>query len=118
VIGTELSWRNEFGNYHTFRNDLPDTAVNMNSKHRNYLTIGLHTDIDLKTRDGSIGMKLGAVFSTRDEVVTHSHGNTSPINPGYFSMTWHYTYGRTTSYWQTNIGTWSFVSSVGLNYRL
>jgi hypothetical protein len=118
IIGTELSWMNEFGNYHSFRKNLPDTAANLISRHRNFVTVGFHTDIDLKTRDGSIGLKLGAVLSTRKQTVTHNYGSTSPINPGYFSMTWHYSYGRTTSYWQTNIGTWTFMSMFGLNYRL
>jgi hypothetical protein len=118
IIGTELSWQNEFGDYYSFRKNLPDTAANLNSRHRNYLTVGFHTDIDLKTGDGSIGLKLGAVLSTRKLTVTHSPGYTSGVNPGYFSMTWHYTHQRITSYWQTNIGTWSFISMFGLNYRL
>lgn len=118
IIGAELSWQNEFGNYLSFRRNLPDTAANLIVRNRNYLTIGIHSDIDLKTRDGSIGLKLGAVMSTRRERVKYNSTYSSMVSPGYFSMTWHYTYGRTTSYWQTNIGTWSFITAFGLNYRL
>jgi hypothetical protein len=118
IIGTELSYQYEFGDYYSFRKNLPEDAANMNSKHRDFITLGFHSDIKLRTHTGTVGLKLGAVFSTRPETVNYGPGYSSDRTTGYFSSTWHFTRDRFTGFWQNNIGTWTFVTLFGINYRL
>jgi hypothetical protein len=118
VLGLELNYQHEFGHYWSFRDKLPDTAANLISRPRGYLTIGVHSDLVFDVRRGSSGLKIGAVFAARNETRYDINGDRSTMLPGYFSLTFHHTRDRITSFWQTNLGTFTANLMFGLNYRL
>lgn len=118
VLGLELNYQHEFGHYWSFRHQLPDTAANLISRPRSYLSIGMHSDLIFDVRRGSSGIKVGAVFSTRSVKKYTVYGDRSTLLPGYFSLTFHHTRDRLTSFWQTNLGTFTANLLFGLNYRL
>jgi hypothetical protein len=118
VLGLELNYQHEFGHYYSFRNKLPDTAANLVNRSRGYLAIGLHSDLIFDVRRGSSGIKIGAVFATRNETRYDINGDKSTMLPGYFSVTFHHTRDRVTGFWQTNLGTFTANLMMGINYRL
>jgi hypothetical protein len=117
-IGVELNYQHEFGRYLSFRQGLPDTAVNMVDRSANFFTVGLHTDLNLATRRGFGGFKLGAVFSTNTLTRHQNSTYSNTVLPGYFSVTYHFTRERFTGYWQANVGTYVINTMLGIGYRL
>lgn len=118
VIGLELNYLHEFGHYASFREKLPDTAANLISKSRNFVTFGFHSDLEFQTRRGYSGFKMGAVFSARNETRYSNSGAATRMLPGYFSVTYHYTRERITTFYQANLGTYAAGLMIGINYRL
>lgn len=118
VLGLELNYQHEFGHYYSFRKKLPDTAANLVNRSRDYLAIGLHSDLLFDVRRGTSGIKIGAVFSTRSETRYENSSVRSRMLPGYFSLTFHHTRDNVTAFYQTNLGTFTANLMIGLNYRL
>jgi hypothetical protein len=118
VVGMELNYLKEFGHYLSFREKLPDSAANMLSKSSNFFNIGFHTDINVPTKRGFAGVKLGGVFSTKN-LTQYSYGGVpTSVVPAYYSMTVHVTRDRTTGYWQGNFGTYMLNTMFGISYRI
>lgn len=118
IVGAELSWQNEYGRYLSFRKDLPDTATNLNNRHKSFITLGFHTDMLFKVRRGAFGVKFGPVLSMRRETISYSETDISRVSTGYWSTTFHLTKNRTTGYMQINFGSWAANVMFGVNCRL
>jgi hypothetical protein len=117
-LGVEVNWQREFGDYLSFRNSLPDTAANLIDKHNNYFTLAIGTDIMGRTRNGSIGYKIAAVFAPRRLTQFDKNRRSFSKSSGYWSNTFHVTVKRVTGFTQLNFGTYAIDWQLGLNFRL
>lgn len=118
VIGTELSWNQEFGKYLDFRQQLPDRAANLIDKNRRFLTIGVSTDLLLPITNGYLGVKMGGVFNPRSLKGYNKEGFPTTYSSSYFSNTFHLTLSRVTGFLQMNFGTYAVGLQLGANLRL
>jgi hypothetical protein len=118
VLGAEVSWNNEFGNYQRFREKLPDTAANMIDHHRQFLTIGISTSIAFPTSHGSAGFKWAIAGSPRIVKGYDKEGVPADYSSSYFSQTFHITNQRITAYVQWNIGFKAMGMQLGSNVYL
>lgn len=118
VVGGEVSWNNEFGDYLRFRQKLPDTAANLIDRNRQYLTLSLSTDVIFPVNNGSIGFKFS--FSGTPRTINGHNRDRSPTtySPAYFSQTIHVTKKNVTGYLQWNLGTKAANMQFGANVRL
>ena len=116
IIGAEVSWTREFGDYNYFRKNIPDSMVRLVDRHRDFTTLSINSDFVFRLRKrGSIGYKLGYVTSlTHLQYSDRNYG----ITPGYFSQTFHFSRDRFTGFWQTNFGSYAISSMLGVSYRL
>jgi hypothetical protein len=117
VLGTQLSYTREFGDYYSFRKGIPDSAVTYVDRNYNFFTLGFNTEIagQLRNRDVltyklAYIMKLG---SLKNELIAGEH-----LHPGYLSNTISYTAKKMTASIQLNTGTKLFGFQLGVNYRL
>jgi hypothetical protein len=119
-IGVEGSLFNEFGQYYSFRKNLPDSAATEIDKKKYLGSLGINTELVFKGRSqNKFGIKIAMGSYLR-----HLHYNepypASVYHPYddliYFSNTYHFTFKRTTTYFQFNIATHAGHFQVGYNY--
>lgn len=113
----EVSWMQEFGEYKSFRKNLPDTVANLIDKHGNYMTFAFGTELLIALRNGSTGFKFTRVFYPRTLPRSEEDKNKEAW-PGYLSMTFHVTVNRITGFGQLNFGTHAIGSQLGINCRI
>jgi len=121
-LGVEANLYNEFGEYYTFRKQLPDSSADEIDRKRYFGSVGLTSEIIFKGRSqNKFGIKVGfgsylrRLSYTNDNVNNYYHqGN----DLWYFSNTYHFTLRKSTTYFQFNIATHAAHFQLGLNYRL
>lgn len=122
VLGTELSFNSEFGEYLHFRRKLPAGAANIVDRKSAYCTVGFFTELIARFRDGnSLGYKWALVTSTRklrDDQYAVYYDPYLGFLPIYFSQTYHLTLRNTTLYVQWNMGSYAANLQTGFNIRL
>ncbi|RZS65030.1 hypothetical protein EV199_5784 [Pseudobacter ginsenosidimutans] len=116
VLGAELSYQQEFGDYYKFRNKLPDSAVRYVDKRDHYFTWGLNTEIlgDVG-KSWLLGYKAAYIMNLH---TLRSYQSGNRLHPAYFSQTIHLSHLNTTGYVQMNAGTRVLSLHFGVNYRL
>ena len=123
-IGLEGSLFNEFGDYYTFRKNLPDSLASEIDKEKYFGSLGLNTELVFKFRSqNKFGIKIAAGSYLRrlnyydpsggGNYYYHTHDDLL-----YFSNTYHFTFNRATAYFQFNLATHAAHFQVGMNYRL
>jgi hypothetical protein len=119
ILGTELSWAKEFGNYVDFRNKIPDTSSNYIERRSDYFTLGICSDIIGRRDYGSVGFKLGIVYNPRTMRGFNKDGRPTVSSATYLSQTFHFeTNDRFTGFAQVNTGSHSLMFIAGLNYKI
>jgi hypothetical protein len=118
VFGVEASWMNEFGDYLSFREKLPDTAANINDRRSRYLTLAFSTDVVWRVGQGSIGLKSGYTTATRTLPEYNISRNSRRYLAGFWSETLHFESQKVTGFFQFNVGGHAFNMQAGFNYRL
>lgn len=120
-IGTESSYKYEFGDYIRFRNKIPDSAVTGIHHTKHYVTLALYSELAFKFKSGSIGFKIsiGTPLGKSYRSLKASAG----YNPGefefpYISPAFQYTNKRWTCFVQLNAASKAFHSQFGTSYRL
>ncbi|MFT3935496.1 MAG: hypothetical protein QM726_17855 [Chitinophagaceae bacterium] len=121
-IGIEGSLFNEFGNYYTFRKNLPDSVATEIDKKKYLGSLGLSTELVFKTRSKiKTGIKIAAgsylrrlyFFNQYQGIDYGSHDDLI-----YFSITHHFTIQKNTIFFKYNISTHAAHFQVGYNFRL
>ncbi|WP_162915622.1 hypothetical protein [Paraflavitalea soli] len=122
VLGTELTWNNEFGEYQSYRRKLPPGMATMVDRHRNYFTYGFFTEILGPVGAGqTLGYKvawIAAAHQVHDERGIGQDFGRENYHPGYLSQTLHFTFGTTTLYGAFSLGSYAFDCKVGASLRL
>jgi hypothetical protein len=118
VIELEGSLLREFGQYRDFRQKLPDTSANLIDRSKLYFTLSIGTDLVFYIRNGQVGYKAAAVFSTRNLHGFYKDRQPFTRTSGYFSQTLHLTIKKVTGFSQLNFGTWAMSYQLGMSYRL
>ena len=119
-IGTESSYKYEFGDYLDFRRKLPDTAATGVHRNRHFVTLGIYSEMAFKFRIGSMGFKLSIGTPLGREfrsLQTGSNYNAEFPFP-YVSPVFQYTNRRLTCFVQLNGSTKAFHTMFGTSYRL
>src|SRR3990170_4520516 len=104
-IGTESSYKYEFGDYMRFRNKIPDSAVTGIHHTNHYFTLALYSELAFKFRNGSIGFKisvgtpLGREYKTLKTDADHKLGD---FEFAYIAPAFQYTNRRWTGFVQLN----------------
>ena len=118
-LGFEMTLQKEFGNYYSFRKNLPDTAANIIFKNNITGTIGIYTDALWQNRYRT---QFGFKFSLNMLINPQSNytwQNTYSIFPiACFSTTFHITEKQFTGFIQSNFGTKAASFQIGTNYRI
>ncbi len=121
-IGIEGSLFNEFGSYYNFRKNLADSqAIEIDRK--KYLgAAGITTELIFKGRSqNKFGIKFGLgsylrrLYYLDSQPGDHYREHDDLI---YFSNTYHFTFKKTTAYFQFNAATHAVHFQAGFNYRL
>lgn len=116
VLGTAVSWTREFGDYLSFRKNVPDDAVNAVDRHRDFTTLAFNSEFVFRVRKkGSLGYKFGYVTSLNK--LQDTHAPYLSFTSGYFSQTLHFSRNHITGFWQTNFGYYAISSLFGVSYR-
>lgn len=122
VLGTELTWNNEFGQFQSFRRKLPPGTATIVDRHRNYFTYALFTEIlGPVGPDKTIGYKIAwaaTAHQVRDDRGLSPQNSLNDYHPGYLSQTLHFTFGTTTLYGAFSLGSYAFDCKVGASLRL
>jgi hypothetical protein len=121
-VGVEGSLYNEFGDYYSFRKNLPDSAATIIDKNKYLGSLGVNTELVFKGRSlNKFGIKIAMGSYLRR---LHYYNGFSPsfYNSSqdllYFSNTYHFTTKRATTYFQLNFATKAAHFQFGVNYRL
>jgi hypothetical protein len=119
ILGLELDWQQEWGNYYRFRKNLPKSAANVIDDRRHYAIISLSSDIIIKVDEIRFGYKTAMSFSTR-KLNYYSDGGMaySRVWPFTLSQTLHVGGKRSTWFGQLNVGYQVVAVQAGLCYRL
>jgi hypothetical protein len=118
-LGFETTLQNEFGNYYSFRKNLPDSAANIIFKHQVTGSIGIYTDALWRNRQNTqFGIKF-ALDMLMNPPNNYTSLNTYSIFPvTFFSTTFHITANQFTGFMQGNFGTKAASFQIGTSYRL
>lgn len=119
-LGLEGNLYNEFGDYYSFRKNMPDTAATTIDRKKYIGSLGLSTELVFKGRSGrKFGMKyaFGSYLRNLYYLGTHNSYNTHD-HLLYFSNTYNFTFNKTTTYVQLNVATHAANVQFGVNYRL
>ena len=121
-IGVEGSLFNEFGQYYTFRKNLPDSAATEVDRKKYLGSAGLTTELIFKGRSqNKFGIKIGFGSYLRRLQYFNDNSTGYYYHPHddllYFSNTYHFTFKKTTAYFQFNFATHTANFQVGYNYR-
>jgi len=121
-IGVEGNLFNEFGEYYSFRKNLPDSSADEIDRKRYFGSVGLNTEIIFKGRSqNKFGIKLAfgsylrRLSYTDASVNNYYHQHDDLL---YFSNTYHFTVQKATTYFQFNVATHAVHFQLGVNYRL
>ena len=122
-IGMESSLFREFGDYYTFRKNLPDSAADEIDRKHYIGSLGITTEFVFKGRSGTkFGIKLAAGSFLRQLKYLNGQRGTYqyPLHDDllYFSNTYHFNFKRNTTFFQFNVATHAVHFQVGYNYRL
>lgn len=121
-LGIETSLHREFGNYLTFREQLPDSLATLDIKSRFYGTLGLTTEIiGGGFRNGEWGIRLatgGILGSAYHNLHIYDSAKSVPLGYSYTDLSFHVTVGRVTGYLQLNSATHATTARVGMAYRI
>jgi hypothetical protein len=121
-IGIDGNLFNEFGEYYSFRQHLPDSSADEIDRKRYFGSLGLNTEIVFKGRSqNKFGIKLGFGSYLRRLSYTDASPNSYYQQHDdllYFSNTYHFTIRKATTYFQFNIATHAVHFQLGVNYRL
>ncbi len=120
MLGLEMSANKEFGQYASYRKNLPDSISNVLDRKQDFYTLALTTEyIGRSGTDGAAGVKL-ALGSKLSPVDFYYNGtyNQSKVLPMFMSMALHYTQRKTTGYGQFVIGYHTLSLHFGMNFRL
>ncbi len=118
-LGFETTWQNEFGDYYSFRKNLPDSAANIIFKHHVTGAIGIYTDALWRNRHNTqFGFKF-ALNMLVNPTSNYTRLNTYSIFPvTFFSTTFHITANQFTGFMQGNFGTKAASFQIGTSYRI
>jgi hypothetical protein len=118
-LGFETNWQNEFGDYYSFRKNLPDSAANIIFKHNVTGSIGIYTDALWRNRQMTqFGFKFALnilVNPTSDYTLLNTY-SIFPVT--FFSTTFHITAKKFTGFMQGNFGTKAASFQMGTSYRI
>jgi hypothetical protein len=117
-LGFETTLQNEFGDYYSFRKNLPDSAANIIFKNHLTGTIGIYTDALWRSRHMTqFGFKF-ALNMLLNSTSNYTRLNTYVIFPvTFFSTTFHITANQFTGFMQGNFGTKAASFQIGTSYR-
>jgi hypothetical protein len=118
ILGAELAWDKEFGEYLDFRKILRDTSANIIERRNDFLALAISTDFVFTVPNGSLGIKLSLVNSLRNIHGYNEHSMPMTLSSGYLSNTFHYQHKKLTGFMQLNMGTYAIMFLTGANYRL
>ena len=118
-LGFETTWQNEFGDYYSFRKNLPDSAANIIFKQHVTGAIGIYTDAIVRNNHNTqFGLKF-ALNMLVNPTSNYTRLNTYSIFPvTFFSTTFHITANQFTGFMQGNVGTKAASFQIGTSYRL
>jgi len=121
-IGIDGSFMNEFGDYYTFRKNLPDSAATTIDRKKYTGSLGISTEFIFKRRSQNkfgikfaFGSYLRSLHYYQGYYSTYDH---SQDNLLYFANTYHFTVKKATAYLQLNFATHATNVQFGFNYRL
>ena len=120
-IGLETSLRREFGDYLSFRKQLPDSVATMIVRNNFYGTMGLSSEICLQIRDGELGFRLATGWVLGGDynyLSIYNNATGGPLRFHYTSFSFHYSHQQYTGFLQTNFATKALALHLGINYRL
>ena len=121
-IGVEGSFFNEFGDYYSFRKNLPDSAADIIDKKKYMGSLGISTELIFKTRSQTkFGIKIAMGSYLRRGRYYDNYSNNYYLSGEdllYFSNTYHFTLKKLTTYFQLNAATKAGHFQFGVNYRL
>ncbi len=118
-LGFETSIQKEFGDYYTFRKNLPDTAANIIFKNNLTGVIGIYTESLWTNRfrtEYGLKFSLNMLLNPGSDYTMQSTYSIFPIS--YFSMTFHTTAKQFTGFMQFNFGTKAASFQIGTSYRI
>ena len=120
-LGVETALHREFGDYHHFREQLPDSGATLVVRSRFFGTVGLTSELIGGTRNGEVGFRLAGGWilgSAYHNLNIYDSLSMRPLRYSYFDASFHYTSQRYTAYFQVNGGTKANSIRIGLVYRL
>lgn len=120
-LGVETALHREFGDYHDFRQHLPDSVATLVVHSRFFGTAGLTSEIIGATRNGELGMRLAGGWilgSAYHNLHIYDSLGRGPLRYSYFDATFHYTFRRYTAYFQIDGGTKSSSVRIGFVFRI
>jgi hypothetical protein len=122
-IGVEGSLFSEFGDYYSFRKNLPDSAASIIDKKKYLGSLGINTELVFKGRSkNKFGIKIAmGSYLRRGYYYNGYSGNSYSLSNQdlfYFSNTYHFTVKKMTTYFQFNVATKAGHFQFGVNYRL
>lgn len=118
VLGAEMSWTHELGNYFDFRRKLPDTAANLIDRSRHFLTFAVSTEFIGKIDEVSLSYKIACGGSLRKMPGYDKQGKPTNYTSDFLCQTLTLTFNRTTIFGQWNIGTYAMGLHIGANMRI
>jgi hypothetical protein len=120
-LGLESSLHREFGDYLSFRKELPDSLASLNIRNPFFGTFGITSEMIGRTRHGEFGFRAAYGWmlgkSYRDPGVYDDVG-AHYLHYRYFTFSLHYTYERYTGFMLLNAATKASSFQLGLQYRL
>ncbi len=121
-LGVEGSLFKEFGDYYSFRKNLADTLAEEIDRKKYLGSVGLNTEIIFKSRrsGNKFGIKIGVGSYLRQLSYYDSYSSNYSHKDDliYFSSTYHFTFRKSTIYFQFNGATHAAHFQVGYNFRL
>ena len=122
ILGVEISWQHEWGDYLRYRQGLLDNQVNLLIKSPVYTTLGGYTELVTQTGKSTLGFRLayGKVLGRHYRKKSFYYNNYDydylPYRYGQFTV--HLSRGKYTGYLRTLFATRADGVQLGLNYRL
>jgi hypothetical protein len=120
-FGLETALHREFGDYHQFREQLPDSVATLVIRSRFFGTVGLFSELIGGTKNGELGIRLAGGWilgSAYHNLNIYDSLGRRPLKYSYFDASFHFTFRRYTAYFQVNGGTKASSTRIGLVYRL
>lgn len=118
VLGVEYFRSQDWGPYSRFRNELPDSAVNIIHRSPILQNFAFSTELVFKLKEGNVGYKfcLGAKLGSLEKI--DENGRPGKLWPGNLAQTVQLTKKRFTGYLQFNSGYRAYSFMIGTQFRL